>query len=67
MAKEKVPVITAEDVAKADAAATNTARRQIRALTGKTSEEEAAGAPPKHKHSYRKDGTCACGKVKGKK
>ena len=71
--KEKVPVITAEQVAQGDAAATAQAEGTITALARAQSgeaeedaaEEAATEAGPKpHKHYYRKDGTCACGQVR---
>lgn len=75
MKKEKVPVITEEQVAQGDAAATAQAAANIpyrgAGLIGREeAEEEAAvsstaeAGPKPHKHFYRKDGTCACGKVR---
>lgn len=68
--KEMVPVITAEQVAKCDTAATTQAEGTMTALVRAQSgedveaEEAAAEAGPKlHKHYYRKNGTCACGAV----
>lgn len=58
MAKEMVPVITDEDVAKCDASATARAAEDIARLVPEEPE------PKPHKHSYRKDGTCACGHVR---
>lgn len=67
--KEMVPVITAEQVAKCDTAATaqaeGTMTALVRAQSGEVEEDAAAEAGPKpHTHSYRKDGTCACGAVR---
>lgn len=65
--KEKVPVITAEQIAQGDAAATAQGKGTITALARARSgeaEDAAEEADPKpHKHYYRKDGKCACGAV----